>query len=208
VVEQPTTRPPSSHRANLKQALKLMEEAGWHYGGDGLLRNAAGEIFSMEVPGSRTQSPYMDPLYHNFRELGVDARQVLNDVATQRQKLNRFDFDFATINFRENRMPGVELLRNLGSAGADKPGSENIIGLKSPVVDALIQKLMDAETEEEQISVGRALDRVLMHGEYVLPFRHIAFHHVIHHRRLARPERLPDYYGPYEWIQSVWWEAQ
>ncbi|ATE59162.1 extracellular solute-binding protein [Thauera sinica] len=206
-VAQPTTRAPSSYRENLGKALELMEAAGWTYR-DGVLRNAGGEPFVMEVPASRSQSPYMDPLYRNFSQLGVQLKRVINDAATQRKRMNRFDFDFATISFREGRMPGAELLRNLGSAGADKPGSENIVGLKSPAVDALVRKVIDAGSQEELETAARALDRVLMHGHYVIPFRHIARHHVVHHRRLARPERLPDYYGPYEWIQATWWERR
>lgn len=206
-VTQPSTREPGSYRQNLAQALELMAEAGWVLQ-DGVLRNARGEPFVMEVPASRSQNPYMDPLYRNFEQLGIQLKRVVNDAATQRKRMNSFDFDFATISFREGRMPGAELLRNLGSAGADKPGSENIIGLKSPVVDALIHQVINAESQEALETAARALDRVLMHGHYVIPFRHIARHHVVHHQRLARPERLPDYYGPYEWIQMTWWDGR
>lgn len=204
MVELPTTRPPHSLRQNWERALQLFAEAGWTVQ-DGELRNARGEPFTLEVAGTRSPSPHTEPFNLNLAKAGIHLRRVVYDAATQKKRLNDFDFDFQMVTWREGRLPGAELLRNFDSKTADKKGSENVIGLKDPVVDALIRKLLDAETQQELEITGRALDRVLMHGHYIIPFRYINEHHLVAHRDLAWPERLPDYYGPYEWVLATWW---
>ncbi|QAU33990.1 extracellular solute-binding protein [Janthinobacterium sp. 17J80-10] len=202
---QPNTRPPQTLRRNLATALKLFAEAGWHHK-DGVLRNDKGEPFVIEISGSRGQSPFMDPFYLNLTKIGVVVRKKLTDSATGRSRMNKFDYDFTTINFREARMPGAELWRNFNSSDADVAGSENIIGVKSPVVDELIKKLLDANSEEEQITIGKALDRVLLHGHYILPWRYLKNHYFIYNKRLQGPAVLPQYYGANEWVIGTWWD--
>lgn len=205
-VELPSTKPPSSLRKNLMRALDLFEEAGWTYR-DGALRNAAGEPFVIEVSGSRGGNMLLDPYYLNLTKIGIDVRHRNSDAATSRALMSSFDFDFAPIGLRESRMPGAELWRKFNSADADKPGSENILGVKSPVVDALITQLLDANSYDELKYTGRALDRVLMHSHYIQPWRYLTNHHIIHHQRLKRPEILPLYYNAYEWVISTWWDS-
>lgn len=205
--EQPTTRPPSSLRDNLTRALELFAEAGWH-NRDGVLRNAKGEPFELEIAGSRLQSPFMEPIYLNLSKLGIVLKKQLADAAATRRRLNRFDFDYTTIALREARMPGADLWRAFHSSHADVQGSENLAGVKSPVVDALIQKLLDADSQESLETAARALDRVLIHNHYVVPWRYLTNHYLIYHRRLQRPEVLPAYYGAYEWVIGAWWDGE
>jgi peptide/nickel transport system substrate-binding protein/microcin C transport system substrate-binding protein len=203
----PTTRPPHSLRSNLKKSIQLFAEAGWH-NKDGILRNSKGEPFVIEIAGSRTQSPFMDPIYSNLSKVGVVVRKSIMDAATTRKRMNTFDYDFASIALRDARMPAAELWRNFNSQDAIRNGSENIAGLQSPVVDSLIQKLMDADTEHEQKIIGRALDRVLMHGHYIIPWRYLTNHYLIYNKRLKRPQTLPVYYGANEWAISTWWDGE
>src|SRR5690606_13774873 len=204
--EQPTTRPPSSLRANLTRALELFAEAGWH-NRDGVLRNDKGEPFELEIAGSRLQSPFMEPIYLNLSKLGIVLKKQLADAAATRRRLNQFDFDYTSIALRESRMPGPELWRAFHSSHADVPGSENLAGVKSPVVDDLIQKLLDAGSQEELETVARALDRVLIHNHYVVPWRYLTNHYLIYHKRLQRPAALPTYYGAYEWGIGTGWDG-
>src|SRR5690606_9796603 len=141
--EQPTTVPPRRLRDNLDIALQLFAEAGWHYR-DGVLRNDKGEPFIIEVAGSRKQSPFTDPIYRNLSKIGIQVQTSLADAATLRARLKNFEFDYTSVSLREARMPGDELWRAFNSAAADRPGSENIAGVKSPVVDALITHLLNA----------------------------------------------------------------
>jgi microcin C transport system substrate-binding protein len=204
--EQPTTKPPSSLRQNLTRALELFAEAGWHVK-DGVLKNAAGEPFVIEVTGARKQNPYLDPYYLNLTKLGIVVKKKLGDAATTRQKMNKFDFDFTSISMREARMPGAELWRNFNSKDADVPGSENVAGVKSAAVDALIKKLLDASSQQQLELAAHALDRVLVHSHYVVPWRYLTKHYFIYNQRLARPSTLPRYYGAYDWVVGTWWDT-
>ncbi|HSC89890.1 MAG TPA: extracellular solute-binding protein, partial [Polyangiaceae bacterium] len=204
--QQPTTRPPSSIRGNLTRALELLAQAGWH-NVDGELRNAAGEPFVLTVEGSRKQNPYLDAYYNNLSKLGIQLRKRVSDAASSRKTVNEFDFDFASIALRESRMPGPELWRAFNSKDADVAGSENIIGVRSAAVDELIQLILDAKTEAAQRSAARALDRVLIHSHYVVPWRYLTQHYLIYAERLGRPEVRPSFYNGYDWTMQTWWDA-
>jgi microcin C transport system substrate-binding protein len=207
MVTQPSTRAPSSLRHNLTEALRLFAAAGWH-NRDGVLRNDEGEPFVIEISSpSRDQNPYMDPIYLNLSKLGIVVKKKLQDAAASRQRMAGFDYDYASISFPESRMPGPMLWRNFNSADADVPGSENISGLKSPVVDALIKNVLNANSEAELQTAAHALDRVLMHGYYIIPWRYLTHSYMIHSKRLQRPRILPDYYDPYGWAQATWWDG-
>lgn len=206
--QQPNTNPPSSFRKNLGKALQLFGEAGWH-NQDGILRNDKGEPFVMEISGARStgQSPHTETVNLNLIKAGVLLRKKAADAATSRKRMDAFDYDYTTLALRESRQPGAELWRNFNSHDADVKGSENIIGVKSPAVDALIQKLLDASTQQELETAAHAVDRVLINGHYVIPFRYLKDHYFIYNKRLQRPKTLPSYYGPYEWVLGSWWDG-
>jgi peptide/nickel transport system substrate-binding protein/microcin C transport system substrate-binding protein len=193
-------------RANLGRALELFAEAGWTLRG-GELRNAAGERFVVELPGTKAQSPLNDPYEQALRSLGIEVRKAIVDAAVTRARLNAFDFDFSAIALRDGRNPANELWRTFNAKAADTLGSENLAGVKSPVIDALLLRLRDAASKDEQIAVGRALDRVIMHGQHVLPWRYLEKHYLMFNRRLARPAVLPTYYGANEWALATWWDT-
>ncbi len=204
--EQPTNNRPGDIRRNLKKALELFAQAGWT-NKDGVLRNAKGEPFVLEVAGSRNQSPFTDPIYRNLAVVGIVVQKKLSDAATTRRRMNQFDYDYASVSLREARMPGGELWRNFNSKDADVPGSENVAGVKSPVVDELIKKLMDANSQAELETTAKALDRVLIHGHYFIPWRYLTKHYLIYNKSLERPKTLPTYYAANEWATQFWWAA-
>jgi microcin C transport system substrate-binding protein len=206
MVVQPSTKPPGSIRQSLTRALELFAAAGWH-NTDGVLRNSKGEPFVIEVSGARAQNPYMDPIYLNLTKLGVVLSKRLTDTVAGRKRLNDFDYDFVSVGLREARMPGAELWRNFNSKDADVPGSENIAGVKSRAVDDLINKLLDANSEEELEVAAHALDRVLMHANYFIPWRYLTKFYLIYNHRLKRPATLPLYYGANEWALATWWDG-
>ncbi|MBL8267094.1 extracellular solute-binding protein [Steroidobacter sp.] len=206
MVSQPTTHAPSSMRDSFTRAIELLAEAGWNIR-DGVLRNAAGEPFVIEISINARKQSVLDSIYLNMRKAGIVVIRRLNDVATERRKLNSFDFDYIALSLRESRMPGEEIWRVFNSAAADVAGSENIAGVKSRAVDELTQRLMVASTQTEQETVGKALDRVLIHQHYVIPWRYLPDHYLIHHRRLRRPNTVPLYYAAQEWAIATWWDG-
>lgn len=110
-----------------------------------------------------------------------------------------------SLRFPDSQSPGNELKDRFGSAAADEPGSDNVIGLKSPAVDALIDDVLRAQTRDELVIASRALDRVLMHGCYVIPHWYSASHRVAYNKNLMYPDRLPYYYSAETWVLTAWW---
>lgn len=205
MVALPRTDTPGGLRANLAKAMELLADAGWR-NIDGTLRNAKGEPFTMEVTGGNG-NVLLDAYYLNLAKMGVQLTRRVADPTVDRQKLRQFDFDFTAIALRKARDPAPEIWRNFNGVDADVKGSENLAGVKSPVVDALTRQLLDARTPEQVTAAAGALDRVLMHNYYVLPWRYLKNHYLIYNHRLKRPANVPDYFGPYEWLLASWWDG-
>jgi microcin C transport system substrate-binding protein len=205
---QPSTDPPSSLRANLLKARALLAQAGWTYR-DGALRNAQGQPFVFEVLDDTSASAQWAPIMAQYTQalarLGIRVSYRSVDFALYQKRLDDFDFDITTIKFPDVQVPGAEQLDRFGSKAATEPGSGNLIGLKSPAVDAILKALMLAQTREQLLDASHALDRVLMHGYYVVPQWYSATHRVAYKNTLAYPSTLPLYYGAIDWIISTWW---
>lgn len=205
MLEQPSTRPPGSLRQNLTRALALLAEAGWT-NTDGVLRNARGEPFTLELFNRETQPvPFLDAYMGTLAQLGIQVQRRSTDAIAMRKRMNDFEYDFTSLWSREARTPASELWRLFNSADADRKGSQNIVGVKSPAIDALIVRMQEARTQEDYEATARALDRILMHGQYVVPGRYMFSHRVIHHQRLGRPDTLPLYYTVNDWVLNSWW---
>ena len=206
--KQPDTDAPGSLRANLLEARALLAEAGWTYR-DGALRNAKGEPFEFEIlddSGSAAgMEPVIAPYIRNLAKLGIVARFRTVDYALYQKRLDAFDFDATTIRFPDVQVPGSEQIDRFGSKAADETGSGNMIGLKSPVVDSILSALIKAQTREQLVDASRALDRVLMHGYYMVPHWYSATHRVAYRRGMEWPKTLPLYYSANDWIISTWW---
>jgi microcin C transport system substrate-binding protein len=209
MVMQPDTSPPGSLRENLRHARTLLGEAGWTYR-DGALRNAAGQPFTFEIldDSGGAFGAVIASYARNLAKLGIDARFRTTDFALYQQRLQNFDFDMTTLAMPGSQSPGNELRDNYGSAAAGIEGSNNEAGVRSPAVDALIDDVLEAKTRDALVNGARALDRVLMHGYYVLPQWYSASHRVAYRRTLAHPDVLPLYYDAESWIVSTWWDAQ
>jgi microcin C transport system substrate-binding protein len=201
----PSTSPPGSLRANLRKAKALLAEAGWEYR-DGALRNAKGEAFVLEYldsgGGERTSTPYFQAL----RKLGIEGRYRRADFALLQKRLDVFDFDLFTIRIPGNEAPGSELLDRFGSKSADTEGSSNLIGIRDPVVDVLVEKAVAATTRPELIAALRALDRVLRHQHLVIPQWYASTSRVAYRTgKFEQPKVAPLYYRPEDWVVSTWW---
>nr|WP_322043568.1 extracellular solute-binding protein [Paraburkholderia sp. J67] len=205
---QPDTNPPGSLRANLLKARALLADAGWTYR-DGALRNAKGEPFEIEVLDDTAASAQWAPIMAQYSQalarLGIRVNYRSVDFALYQKRLDDFDFDLTTIKFPDVQVPGAEQLDRFGSKAAGESGSGNLIGLRSPAVDTILKALMQAQTREQLLDATHALDRVLMHGYYVVPQWYSATHRVAYKNTLAYPSTLPLYYGATDWIISTWW---
>nr|WP_235837838.1 extracellular solute-binding protein [Chitinasiproducens palmae] len=208
MVTQPSTTPPGSLRANLRAARALLAAAGWQYR-NGALRDAAGHPFEFEIlddtGGALGQAAA--GYVRNLEKLGIQARFRTIDYALYRKRLDAFEFDMTTLRVPDATLPGNELTDRFGSGAARTPGSDNMIGLASPVVDALIGKVLAADDLDQLTTAVHALDRVLMHGFYVIPHWLATTHRMAYRSTLRYPARLPLYYDAQGWLVQTWWDA-
>ena len=205
--EPPSTAPPRSLRANLIEARDLLRAAGWHLQ-DGVLRNDKGERLEFEVLLPSTQPAFnriIAPFARNLAKIGVrvDYRNV--DPALYQRRMDRFDFDMTVETFGQSQSPGNELIGLWDSSSADQEGSNNIMGLKNPVVDYLIGKVIHAPDRRHLLTAVHALDRVLLNGYYVVPNWYIAVHRVAYWDKFGYPQQLPLYYDAESWMRRTWW---
>jgi microcin C transport system substrate-binding protein len=202
----PITDPPGSLRANLREAKRLLSEAGWNYR-DGGLRNAAGEPLTIEFLDSegsmgRIVTPYMQDL----AKLGIDCHYRVADFALLQKRLDVFDFDITSIRTVGSEAPGSELKDRFASASAANEGSANLMGVRDPAVDALVEEATAATTRPELVARLRALDRVLRFGHYFVPAWYTnAFRISYRAGKFAEPAVAPRYFQAESWIISTWW---
>ncbi|MEY3309253.1 MAG: hypothetical protein RLZZ413_3291 [Pseudomonadota bacterium] len=191
-------------RANLRKASALLDEAGWAVGADGLRRNAAGETLVLDIINdSQTFDRVINPYVENLRALGVDAKMTRIDNAQMESRTRppEFDFDLAIGNARSDYFSGSELKQYYGSGTADV-SSFNMMGLKSPAVDALIEVVMAAKTKDDLTVATKALDRALRLERFWVPQWYKNTHTVAYYDMFEHPETLP----PYALGElSFWW---
>jgi microcin C transport system substrate-binding protein len=205
---QPDTDPPGSLRANLLKARALLAQAGWVYR-SGALRNAKGQPFAFDVLVDTSASATWAPIFAAYQRalalLGIQMNYRPVDPALYQKRIEAFDFDVTTTMFPVSQVPGTEELTNFDGSLADKPASNNLMGLKSPAVDAVLHALVTAQTRAQLADATHALDRVLMHGYYVVPQWYSDRHRIAFRSTLAWPATLPLYYPAQDWIISTWW---
>ncbi len=202
----PTTKPPSSLRANLLEAKQLLAAAGWEVTG-GALRNKKGEEFKFEILlGESSFERVMAPYVNNLEKLGIRAQYRTIDPALFTDRAKNFDFDMIVNVYGQSQSPGNEQRDYWHSASADKSGSRNYAGIKHPVVDRLVDAIIYATTQEELTAACRALDRVLWYGYYVVPNWYLASWRLAYSSRFRQPATLPLYYSP-DQLLMTWWDG-
>lgn len=205
-------RPPASkgkgrNRANLRRAMKLLKEAGWTVE-DGVLRNEAGEPFAFEIMVNSARDETLASLWSDSLErLGIDVSIRLVDDSQYQSRRTEYDFDMLVNRWGMSLSPGTEQRYYFGTAGVEAPGTRNYMGVGSPAVDAAIDAILAAETREDFVGAVRALDRVLTHGIYVIPFGVLPEDRVVWDAKLARPETT-SLYGWWGWWSgpALWWD--
>jgi microcin C transport system substrate-binding protein len=193
-------------RDHLRLARDLLTQAGWTYR-DGALRNAKGEAFTLEfLDNSGSMGRVVTPYAKNLEKLGFKVNYKVVDFAVLQKRMDVFDFELISNRIGGSEAPGTELLERFGSKSADTEGSSNVIGVKDPAVDALLDKAVAAQTRPQLVAALKALDRVLRHGHYSVPHWYGSVHRVAWRAgRFERPAVTPRYYQPETWITSTWW---
>jgi microcin C transport system substrate-binding protein len=184
----PKTDGSGNWRDNQRMAFRLLQEAGWHVD-NGRLVDASGKQMQFEIlldnPSyERIALPYVQ----NLKQLGIDARVRTIDASQYERRLDDFDFDMVNKLILQSASPGNEQRDFFGSASAGVHGSQNIAGIKDPIVDALVDKVVSAPDRATLAAATRALDRVLLWGFYVVPQYNAYNDRVAYWDRFGRPK--------------------
>lgn len=192
------------NRANLKTAAEILDKAGYKIGADGIrVHEKTKQRLSFEIlEGNPAFERWTLPFVQNLKRIGVDAKFRLADDAQYQRRMQNFDFDISTVVIPQSDSPGNEQLEFFGSSRADMPGSRNYIGVKDPVVDALIQKVITARSREDLVAATRALDRVLQWNYYAIPHWYFGAWRLAWWAKLQHPEKLS---GLTPAIADTWW---
>lgn len=189
----PKTDGSGNVRGNLMLAQKLLSEAGWKIK-SGKLVDKSGKPFAFEIIISQPElERVINPFRQNLARLGIDMQIRVVDVPQYIERERKFDFDMTTTRVPQSLSPGNEQRNFWGSAYADQPGSANKGGIKNPVVDALVDQIINAPSREQLVYRTRALDRVLLAGYYVIPQYYIGSDRVAVWDFFERPKIAPKY---------------
>jgi microcin C transport system substrate-binding protein len=191
----PTSGDRQLDRNNLRAASALLDAAGWAVGDDGLRRNAAGDTLRVEfLNDSPTFDRVILPFIENLKALGVDAilTGVDNAQMESRTRPPSYDFDIIVGNARSSYISGSELMQFYGSETADV-SAFNLMGLKSPAADKVIQTVMAAKSKDELTVATKALDRVLRAQYFWVPQWFKASSWTAYLDMYSYPENLPPY---------------
>ena len=189
-------------RKELSKATSLLREAGWELNGSKLINTNSGEKFKFEI---LLVSPAFErivlPFKDNLEKLGISVNVRIIDSAQYQQRIETFDFDMVVSSIRQSLSPGNEQRNFWGSDAADTNGSRNIMGIKNPVIDSLIEKVISAKDREDLIITTKALDRVLLWNHYVIPQWHISSYRTLYWDIFDKPKIRPKY----SLGTNTWW---
>jgi microcin C transport system substrate-binding protein len=186
-------------RETLRQALGLLSEAGWKPSGQRLL-NSKGQPFQFEI---LLVNPNLERILLSFTKnlasIGIQANLRTVDRAQYKQRLDQYDFDMILTTLPQTLSPGLEQSLYFHSSQAKVKGGRNYAGVKHPVVDALIEQLLNAQTRDQQVAATRALDRVLLWQHYSIPNWYIDYHRLAYRNRFAFVATPPYTLGLRSW---------
>ena len=179
-------------RKHLRQAKKLLAEAGWTVKDGALTDATTGEAMTVEfLLVSPAFQRVVQPYARNLERLGIASTIRLIDSAQYERRIQDFDYDVIVGGWGQSHSPGNEQRTYWGSEAAGKPGSRNLAGIKNPAVDALIDRIIFAKDRAELVAATRALDRVLLWNHYVVPQWFAPYTRLAHWNRFAHKETLP-----------------
>lgn len=201
-------QPPKSdgsgtNRANLKTAMDILEKAGYKTGPDGIRVNAKGQRLEFEILDANPAfERWTLPFIQNLKRIGVAAKFRSVDDAQYQRRIQSFDFDITSTVIAQSDSPGNEQREFWSSSRADMPGSRNLIGIKNPVIDDLVEKIITARTREDLVAHVHALDRILQWNYYVIPQWYYGAWRLAWWNKLDHPAKLS---GMTPAIADTWW---
>ena len=197
-------------RTNLREALRLARQAGYEIRNQKLVNAKTGEPMNVEFLLGQGGAAFERVILfykQSLERLGVTVAVRTVDEAQYENRLRSWDYDVIIYSWGESLSPGNEQRDRWGSPSADQIGSRNYAGIKSPAVDALIERVIFAKSREELVAATRALDRVLIWSFYVVPQWTYGKVRTARWDRFGHPEELPKY-GNAAFPTVWWWDSE
>jgi len=200
----PTTDGSGRNRQNQTQAYRLLKDAGYAPKG-GKLIGPDGKQLSFEIlAASTSQEALLLSFARDVERLGIEVKLRVVDSAQYQARLTNYDYDMMQNSWLSSLSPGNEQLFRWSAAAATTPGTYNFAGVQNPAADAMIGAMLAAKTEDDFVSSVRALDRVLLSGDYVIPLFYTPKQWVAYWTRLKQPDTTP----LFGYNVESWWSAE
>ncbi len=197
-----------ANRNNLRDALALFREAGYEIQNTKLVNAKTGEVFTFEFlvddPATERFVLFYKP---SLERLGMTVNVRVVDSAQYENRLRQWDFDIIVASWGESLSPGNEQRDFWSSGAADRPGSRNLVGIKNPAVDALIERVIFSKDRDDLVAATKALDRVLLWNFYLVPQWTYGKQRTARWDRFGHPENMPKY-GAAAFPTVWWWDAE
>ena len=204
VYANPVGGSPEAVRDNLREALRLLKDAGYEVRDRKLVDVRSGTHLAFEL---LSQDPNFERVMLFYKpsleRLGIAVSVRTVDPTQYENRLREWDFDVVTASWPESLSPGNEQREFWGSKAADITGSRNVIGIKNPAIDKLIDRVIFAKDRDDLIAATRALDRVLLWNHYVVPQWNYPKVRTARWDRFGRPAELPKY--GLSGFPTIWW---
>ncbi|WP_094508625.1 extracellular solute-binding protein [Brucella thiophenivorans] len=190
-------------RGPAKDAYELLIDAGFSFE-HGKAIDPSGKPLQFEI---MTRSPDEEKVAlafkRNLARLGIEADIRSADDAQYQQRLQTFDYDMILGALTGSLSPGNEQWQRWGSASRDAQGSFNYPGVADPAVDAMIEAMLAARERDDFVSAVRALDRILISGDYYIPLYYLPYQWVARWDRIGHPEKT----SLYGYQLPTWWQT-
>lgn len=195
-------------RPQLEKAFALLEQAGWTVNGDGVLTDADGRPFAFEIlinaASSGAWQRIVLPYVRNLKRLGIKAALRAVDATQYKNRTDNYDYDMIVHVWGQSTSPGNEQRSFWGSKAAGRAGAQNYAGIKNPVVDDLIEKIVEATDRRKLVAAVRALDRVLLWEHYVVPHWYAPTTRLVYWDKFGKTDK-----NPMKGVQLMtWWIDQ
>lgn len=200
-----------SNRRNLRKAIGLMEEAGYTVDSDGVMKAADGTPFTFEIllnQGATEPQKIIDIYVEALKRLGIFPKVTAIDSAQYTERTKPYDFDMTFYRRFMSLSPGNEQNLYWGSTGVTQPDTRNWMGANNPAIEGMIDKMLNARSQDDFVAATRALDRVLTTGRYVIPIWFSRSSRLAYDKNLKYPETISIYGDWSGFLPDIWWHSE
>ncbi len=194
-------------RSNLRDAVRLFKESGYVVRDQQLVNAKTGEPYTVEFLAADPNFERVFLFYKpSLERLGMTVTVRTVDASQYENRIRNWDFDIITWGWPETLSPGNEQRGYWGSQAADQSGSDNVVGIKNPAVDAMIEHVVFAKNRADLEAATKALDRILLWNHYVVPQWTYGKVRTARWDRFGHPDPMPKY-GITAFPSLWWWDA-